>query len=112
MDPEATAQAHVDASKVCQLVVMFSDADVYDLGVAAGVRHDRVSQNSSTIVHEARWVLSEFTADCRSQPGSRPESHTWVLCLDILSDLAALHAASQQSVRINSMFWFHVLHSG
>ncbi|CAE6920597.1 unnamed protein product [Symbiodinium sp. CCMP2592] len=29
------------------------NADVYDLGVAAGVRHDRVSQNSSTIVHEA-----------------------------------------------------------
>jgi len=29
------------------------NADVYDLGVASGVRHDRVSQNSSSIVQEA-----------------------------------------------------------
>ncbi|CAJ1406854.1 unnamed protein product [Effrenium voratum] len=29
------------------------NVDIYDLGVAGGVRHDRVSQNSSTIVQEA-----------------------------------------------------------
>lgn len=33
------------------------DVDIYDLGVAGGVRHDRVSQNSSTIVQEAKGAL-------------------------------------------------------
>lgn len=38
-----------------QLAAAFATCtqDVYDLGVANAVRHDRVSQNSSTIVREA-----------------------------------------------------------
>lgn len=37
--------------------------DVYDLGVANQVRHDRVSQNTSTIVREAH-VRNPISGDC------------------------------------------------